>query len=72
VKPTFKERWIAVKKRGRKKKKKIRIWGINGVYLRRYSKEGEKIWVESTLWSSMMKKMKKNLTGGVDREEKNY
>jgi len=40
VKPTFEERWIAVKKRGRKKKKKIRICGINGLYLRRYSKEG--------------------------------
>jgi len=41
VEPTFKERWIVVKKRGKKKKKKIRICGINGLYLRRYSKEGK-------------------------------
>jgi len=41
VEPTFKERWIQVKKRGRKEKKKIRICGINGLLLRRYSKEGK-------------------------------
>ena len=41
VEPTFKERWTVVKKRGKKKKKKIRICGINGLYLRRYSKEGK-------------------------------
>ncbi|MEA1964155.1 MAG: transposase [Candidatus Aerophobetes bacterium] len=41
VEPTFKERWITVKKRGKKEKKKIRICGINGLYLRRYSKEGK-------------------------------
>ncbi|MCD6471821.1 transposase [Candidatus Aerophobetes bacterium] len=41
IEPTFKERWITVKKRGRKEKKKIRICGINGLYLRRYSKEGK-------------------------------
>jgi len=41
VEPTFKERWITVKKGGRKEKKKIRIYGINGLYLKRYSKEGE-------------------------------
>jgi len=41
VEPTFKERWIQVRKRGRKKKKKIRLCGINGLYLRRYSKEGK-------------------------------
>jgi len=41
VEPGFKERWITVKKRGRKKKKKVRICGINGLYLRRYSKEGK-------------------------------
>jgi len=41
VEPTFKERWITVKKRGRKEKKKIRICGINGLSLRRYSKEGK-------------------------------
>jgi len=41
VEPEFKERWTVVKKRGRKKKKKMRICGINGLYLRRYSKEGK-------------------------------
>jgi len=41
VEPTFRERWITVTKRGRKEKKKIRICGINGLYLRRYSKEGK-------------------------------
>ena len=40
VGPSFEERWITVKKRGRKKKKKIRICGINGLYLRRYSRQG--------------------------------
>ena len=42
VEPTFKERWITVKKKGRKEKKKIRLCGINGLSLRRYSKGGEK------------------------------
>jgi hypothetical protein len=41
VEPTFKERWITVKKRGREEKKKIKICGINGLSLRRYSKEGK-------------------------------
>jgi len=41
VEPTFKERWITVKKRGKKEKKKIRICGINGLSLRRYSSEGK-------------------------------
>jgi len=41
VEPVFKERWITVKKRGRKEKKKIRICGINELSLRRYSKEGK-------------------------------
>ena len=41
VEPTFKERWIQVKKRGRKEKKKLRICGINGLYLRRYSRQGK-------------------------------
>lgn len=42
VEPTFKERWITVTKRGKKEKKKIRICGINGLSLRRYSEEGKK------------------------------
>jgi len=41
VEPTFRERWITVTKRGRKEKKKIRICGINGLYLRRYSRQGK-------------------------------
>ena len=41
VEPTFKERWITVKKRGKEKKKKIRICGINQLSLRRYSSEGK-------------------------------
>ncbi len=41
VEPTFKERWITVKRRGRKEKKKLRICGINGLYLRRYSRQGK-------------------------------
>jgi len=41
VEPTFEERWITVAKRGRKEKKKIRICGINGLSLRRYSREGK-------------------------------
>ena len=41
VEPTFKERWILITKRGRKEKKKIRFCGINGLLLRRYSKEGK-------------------------------
>ncbi len=41
VEPTFKERWIQVTKRERKEKKKIRICGINGLYLRRYSRQGK-------------------------------
>jgi len=41
VEPPFKERWITVTKRGRKEKKKIRLCGINGLSLRRYSKEGK-------------------------------
>jgi len=41
IEPTFKERWITITKRGKKEKKKIRICGINGLYLRRYSKEGK-------------------------------
>ena len=41
VEPTFKERWTTVKKRGREEKKKIKICGINGLSLRRYSKEGK-------------------------------
>jgi hypothetical protein len=42
VEPTFKERWTTVKKRGKKEKKKIKICGINGLSLRRYSSEGKK------------------------------
>jgi len=42
VEPTFKERWITVKRRGKREKKKIRICGVNGLYLRRYSKDGKK------------------------------
>ncbi len=43
VEPTFKERWITIKRRGRKEeKKKIRLCGINGLSLRRYSEEGKK------------------------------
>jgi len=41
VEPTFKERWTTVKKRGKEEKKKIKICGINGLSLRRYSKEGK-------------------------------
>ena len=41
VEPAFKERWMQVSKRGRKEKKKIKICGINGLYLRRYSQEGK-------------------------------
>ncbi len=41
VEPTFKERWITVKKRGKEEKKKISICGINGLSLRRYSSEGK-------------------------------
>jgi hypothetical protein len=41
VEPPFKERWTTVKKRGKEEKKKIRICGINGLSLRRYSKEGK-------------------------------
>jgi len=41
VEPTFKERWITVKKRGKKEKKKIRLCGINQLSLRRYSSEGK-------------------------------
>ncbi len=42
VEPTFEERWTAVKKRGKEEKKKIRICGINGLSLRRYTEEGKK------------------------------
>ena len=42
VEPTFEERWIQVTKREKKEKKKIRICGINGLSLRRYSEEGKK------------------------------
>jgi len=41
IEPTFKERWITITKRGKKEKKKIRICGISGLYLRRYSQEGK-------------------------------
>jgi len=41
VEPTFKERWVTVKKRGKKEKKKIRLCGINQLSLRRYSSEGK-------------------------------
>jgi len=41
VEPPFKERWITVKKRGKEEKKKIRLCGINGLSLRRYSSEGK-------------------------------
>jgi len=41
VEPPFKERWITVKKRGKKEKKKIRLCGINQLSLRRYSSEGK-------------------------------
>ncbi len=41
VEPTFKERWITVKKRGKQEKKKIRLCGINQLSLRRYSSEGK-------------------------------
>ena len=41
VEPTFKERWITVKKRGKEEKKRIRLSGINGLSLRRYSSEGK-------------------------------
>ncbi len=41
VEPAFKERWIVVKKRGKKEKKKIRLSGINGLSLRRYSRGGK-------------------------------
>ncbi len=40
--PTFKERWTAIKKRGKTEKKKIRLCGINQLSLRRYTKEGKK------------------------------
>ncbi len=42
VEPAFKERWITVKKRGKEEKKKIRLSGINGLSLRRYTEEGKK------------------------------
>jgi len=42
IEPTFKERWITITKRGRREKKKIRICGINGLYLRRYTLKREK------------------------------
>ncbi len=42
VEPTFKERWTAIKKRGKTEKKKIRLCGINQLSLRRYTKEGKK------------------------------
>lgn len=42
VEPLFKERWVQVTKRGKKEKKKIRVSGINGLSLRRYSEEGKK------------------------------
>jgi len=41
VEPKFRERWIIVKNNGKKEKKKIKICGINGLSLRRYSKEGK-------------------------------
>ncbi len=41
VEPVFKERWTQVTKRGKEEKKKIRLCGINGLSLRRYSKEGK-------------------------------
>ena len=41
VEPVFKERWTHVTKRGKKEKKKIKICGINGLSLRRYSSEGK-------------------------------
>ena len=40
IKPAFEERWITVTHRGKKRKKKIRIHGVNGISLRRYSPEG--------------------------------
>ena len=40
INPSFQERWITVKKRGRKIRKKIKICGINGLQLRKYSKQG--------------------------------
>jgi hypothetical protein len=42
VEPAFKERWITVKRRGKEEKKKIRLLGINGLSLRRYTEEGKK------------------------------
>ena len=42
VEPTFKERWTTVTKRGKEEKKKIRLSGINGLSLRRYTEEGKK------------------------------
>ena len=41
IKPEFQTRWITIKKRGRKEKKKIKVCGINGLSLRRYSREGK-------------------------------
>ena len=41
IEPPFQERWITVTHRGKKEKKKIRIHGVNGISLRRYSPEGK-------------------------------
>lgn len=41
IKPTFQEKWVTVTHRAKKRKKKIRIHGVNGISLRRYSPEGK-------------------------------
>jgi len=42
VEPIFQERWITSTKKRKTEKKKIRLCGINGLSLRRYSRQGKK------------------------------
>ncbi|MBE0479102.1 transposase [Candidatus Aerophobetes bacterium] len=41
INPPFQERWITVNNRGKHEKKKVRIHGVNGISLRRYSPLGK-------------------------------
>ena len=41
INPSFEDKWITVKKEGREERKKIRVAGINGLPLRKYSKQGK-------------------------------
>ena len=41
INPSFEDKWITVKKEGKEERKKMRVAGINGLALRRYSRPGK-------------------------------